>query len=113
MLTNGIEVRTVGMAAFTERDAYRLMLRDYPDVMNVQQMCDVLHIGTKTGYRMILRQEIQVLKIGRSYRVPKRSILRHLTVRRQPPHVVQPIKGSIDKLDLIVCLYYDSSINGR
>ena len=83
----------MGMAAFTEKDAYRLMLRNYPDVMSVKQMCDVLHISTKTGYRMIHRQEIQVLKIGRSYRVPKLSILRHLTANQQSPHVVQPIKG--------------------
>lgn len=82
----------MGVAAFTERDAYRLMLRNYPDVMSVQQMCDVLHISTKTGYQMIRRQEIQVLKIGRSYRVPKLSILRHLTTNQQPPHVIQPIK---------------------
>lgn len=77
----------------SERDAYRLILRNYPDVMSVQQMCDILHISTKTGYRMIRKQEIQVLKIGRSYRVPKLSILRHLTASQQPPRVFQPIKG--------------------
>lgn len=80
-------------SALTEREAYRLMLRNYPDVMNVKQMCDVLHISTKTGYRMIRRQEIHALKIGRSYRVPKLSILRHLTAGPEPPYVVQPIKG--------------------
>lgn len=83
----------MGVAAFTEKDAYRLMLRNYPDVMSVQQMCDILHISTKTGYRMIRNQEIQVLKIGRSYRVPKLTILRHLTVCQKPIPVVHPIKG--------------------
>lgn len=82
----------MGVAAFTEKDAYRLMLKNYPDVISVQQMCDILHISTKTGYRMIRKREIQVLKIGRSYRVPKLSILRHLTAGQKTPPVVQPIK---------------------
>lgn len=42
-------MRIVGVAAFTEKDAYRLMLRNYPDVMSMQQLCDILHISTKTG----------------------------------------------------------------
>jgi excisionase family DNA binding protein len=82
----------VGVAAFTEKDAYRLMLRNCPDVISVQQMCDILHISTKTGYRMIRKQEIQVLKIGRSYRVPKLSILRHLTDCQKPLPVVKSAK---------------------
>lgn len=82
----------MGVAAFTEKDAYRLMLRNYPDVMSVQQMCDILHISTKTGYRMIREQKIQVLKIGRSYRVPKLSILLHLTNCQKPVPVVKPIR---------------------
>jgi excisionase family DNA binding protein len=86
------EVKIVGVAAFTEKDAYRLMLRNYPDVMSVQQMCSILQISAKTGYRMIRNKEIQVLKIGRSYRVPKLSILRHLTAYPKPISVVQPIK---------------------
>ena len=83
----------MGIAAFTEKDAYRLMLRNYPDVMSVQQMCDILHISTKTGYQMISKKEIQVLKIGRSYRVPKLSILRHLTAIQTTSSVLQPRKG--------------------
>ena len=27
------------------------MLRKYPDVMNIEQMCDALRISTKTGYK--------------------------------------------------------------
>ena len=31
------------------RDAYRLMLKDYPDVMDIGQMCEALGVSTKTG----------------------------------------------------------------
>ena len=34
----------------TPQAAYCVMLRKYPDVMNIEQMCDALRISTKTGY---------------------------------------------------------------
>ena len=37
----------------SQREAYRLMLREYPDVMDIEQMCRVLHVSTKTGYRIL------------------------------------------------------------
>ncbi len=36
----------------THRDAYRVMLREYPDVLNIEQMCEILKISTKTGYEL-------------------------------------------------------------
>lgn len=62
------------------KDAYRLMLKDYPDVMNIQQMCEVLGISTKTGYKLLKDGKIEYLKIGRAYRIPKAHVLRYLKV---------------------------------
>ena len=55
----------------THRDAYRVMLREYPDVLNIDQMCEILKVSTKTGYRLLKDGQIQNLKVGRSYRIPK------------------------------------------
>ena len=41
----------ISSKGFNQRDAYRVMLRKYPDVMNIEQMCDALRISTKTGYK--------------------------------------------------------------
>lgn len=60
------------------RDAYRVMLRDYPDVLNIDQMCDILSISTKTGYTLLKNGKVQHLKIGRSYRIPKAHLLTYL-----------------------------------
>lgn len=65
---------------FSPRDAYRLMLKDYPDVMDIGQMCEVLGISTKTGYKLLKDGEIAYLKIGRAYRIPKAHLLRYLKV---------------------------------
>ena len=46
--------------SFTMKDAYSVMLREYPDVMN-----------TKTGYGLLKSGEVACLKVGRAYRIPK------------------------------------------
>ena len=46
-------------------DAYRIMLRDYPDVLNIEQMCEILGISTKTGYALLKNGKVQHLRIGR------------------------------------------------
>ena len=53
----------------------------YPDVLTVPQMCEMLGgISVKLGYRLLRRNEIQHLKIGRSYRIPKVNILEYLQI---------------------------------
>lgn len=62
------------------RDAYRLMLKEYPDVMDIEQMCEALGISTKTGYKLLKDGKIEYLKIGRAYRIPKAHILHYLKI---------------------------------
>lgn len=59
---------------------YRLMLKDYPDVMDIGQMCEALGVSTKTGYKLLKDGKIEYLKIGRAYRIPKAHILRYLKI---------------------------------
>lgn len=62
------------------KDAYRLILKDYPDVMNIQQMCEILGISTKTGYKLLQTKQIDCLKVGRSYRIPKAHVFTYLNL---------------------------------
>ena len=61
----------MGEENLNPRDAYRVMLRDYPDVLNIDQMCEILSVSTKTGYALLKKGSVQHLKVGRSYRIPK------------------------------------------
>ena len=45
------------------RDAYRLMLKDYPDVMDIGQMCEALGVSTKTGYKLLKDGKIEYLTL--------------------------------------------------
>lgn len=74
------EVFCIGNKGFNQRDAYRVMLRKYPDVMNIEQMCDALRISTKTGYKLLHEGKIPAMKIGRSYRIPKAHLFTYLQI---------------------------------
>lgn len=64
--------------AFNE--VYASVLKAYPDVLSVEEMCDALSISTKTGYRIIKENKIGHMKIGRSYRIPKAHLLTYMRV---------------------------------
>jgi hypothetical protein len=61
------------------KDAYELLYREYPDVVNVDQMREMLgNIGRGLAYRILSEQQIQCLKLGKAYRIPKTSIINFL-----------------------------------
>lgn len=66
--------------AITGRKAYRIMFRDYPDVVNVNQMSKMLGISDKTAYALLRDNKIEHFKVGRTYKIPKIHILSYLRV---------------------------------
>lgn len=65
---------------FKQEQAYEILLRDYPDVMLISDLCRILDISIKTAYRLIKEKQIEARKVGRSYRVLKISVLKYLGV---------------------------------
>jgi excisionase family DNA binding protein len=62
----------------TQKEAYRLMLQEYPDVMNIEQVSEALGVSTKAVYGLIKGSHLSFLKIGRTYRVPKILLIAYL-----------------------------------
>lgn len=59
-----------------KRKEYMNMLKDYPDVLKIKDMCEVLGgISTKTGYKLLRENKIESIKVGREYCVSKISIV--------------------------------------
>ena len=78
---NHMEVTQMNTATIiSQQEAYKLMLKAYPDVLTIQQMCEILGISTKTGYRLLREKKICCLKVGRSYRVPKVHLFTYLCI---------------------------------
>ena len=69
--------------SFTMKDAYSVMLREYPDVMNIEQMSQALGVSTKTGYVLLKNGKVACLKVGRAYRIPKVHLLTYMKVMEQ------------------------------
>lgn len=64
----------------SQEKAYRVMLRKYPDVLNINQVCEILGISLKTAYGLIQQNRIECLKVGRAYRIPKPFLLDYLGI---------------------------------
>ena len=67
-------------SALSQREAYKLLLRNYPDVLNIHQMSELLGVSTKTGYKLLQDGKIACMKVGRSYRIPKIHVLTYLKI---------------------------------
>lgn len=59
-------------------EVYRAVLREYPDILTVEELSRALGISTKTGYQLIREGKIECLKVGRSYRIPKAKLLAYM-----------------------------------
>lgn len=59
-------------------DVYKEVLKDYPDILTVEEMSKALGVSSKTGYQLLRDNKIEHLKVGRAYRVPKAHLLSYL-----------------------------------
>lgn len=62
----------------TRDKIYKSVFANYPDVVTVEQMSEMLGISTKTAYRMLKSNVIEHFMIGRIYKIPKYHILAYL-----------------------------------
>lgn len=62
-----------------KRNEYAKMLKDYPELIRIEQLCEALGgISTKTGYKLLKENKIASLKIGREYRITKSNLIDYL-----------------------------------
>ena len=61
-------------------DVYRSVLKEYPDILTVEEMSRALGVSTKTGYKLVRENKIECMKVGRSYRIPKAHLLSYVRV---------------------------------
>jgi excisionase family DNA binding protein len=55
-------------------------LADYPDVLDVKQMCELLRVSVKTGYKLLRENKIRHFRIERALRIPKACLCKYLKV---------------------------------
>ena len=52
------------------------LFADYPDIVSVEDLMDMLKIGKVLAYRLIEEKKIKAIKIGREYKITKESIIK-------------------------------------
>jgi excisionase family DNA binding protein len=67
-LGENLSVRTENITVFA----------DYPDVISVDELCCMLHVSSVTAYKMLKNEEIECLRIGHVYKIPKVNVLKFL-----------------------------------
>lgn len=68
------------MADNTESEYYTKLFKDYPDVVKVETVREMLpKIGKNKIYKLLQDGEIFSKRIGRDYYIPKISIIDYLT----------------------------------
>ena len=63
---------------------YRVVFTDYPDVLDVKQVSELLGVSTKTVYHLLNTGSIASLKVGRSFRVPKVNVMKYAKIFDSP-----------------------------
>jgi len=82
---NGLSRESIG-STLSPQDIYSAMFKDYPDVLDVKQVSELLHVSTKTVYRLLRSGTLTSLKVGREFRIPKLYLLQYLKVTISATH---------------------------
>ena len=56
------------------------MFSDFPDVLNVIELCELLNIGRNTCLSLLQSGKIEAVKIGHQWRISKAAVKRFLKV---------------------------------
>lgn len=60
-------------------DVQKTMFTDYPDVVNVKQLREMLGgIGQRAAYRLVTSRTIPSVKSGKGYKIPKVYVIKYL-----------------------------------
>ena len=51
------------------------MFEMFPDILTVDQLCEAFQIGKNTAYELLSSGQINAIKMGNIWKVPKRSLI--------------------------------------
>lgn len=52
--------------------------KEYPDVVSIKEIQEMLNLGRNTVYRLLQQMEIKSIKVGKRYVIPKQSVINFL-----------------------------------
>ena len=56
------------------------MFENYPDVLNIDEVCALLRISRKTAYKLIRNGDLPARRIGRIHRISKQGLIEYVNL---------------------------------
>ena len=72
------------MDNLSTQEIYRIVFKEYPDILDVKQVSKLLGVSTKTVYRLLRDGTLDSLKIGREFKIPKVNVMKYVKVLGSP-----------------------------
>lgn len=66
------------MKSLKIEEKYKVMFSDYPDVVTVEQLREMLGISRHLAYELIVQKKIKAFVLGNSYKIPKIEIIDYI-----------------------------------
>lgn len=60
------------------KELYKLMFTDYPDIITISQLQQMLSIGRHAAYDLISDGYISAVKIGKEFKIPKVNVINYI-----------------------------------
>ena len=64
----------------SSQELYNAMFKEYPDVLDVNQVSVLLGVSQKTVYRILREGKLSSLKVGREFRIPKVNVMKYIKI---------------------------------
>lgn len=58
-----------------------MMFNEYDDVVTVNDVMKMLHIGKSNVYKLLRDNSIKSVKVGKRFIIPKRSVIEFVTIQ--------------------------------
>lgn len=55
------------------------MFKDYPDVLTPGDLQKILRIGRNSTYKLLSENQIETIRLGKKYIIPKVNVIKYLT----------------------------------
>ena len=65
------------------KELYQMMFPEYPDIVTVRQLREMLGMWGQLAYDLIADGEVQAIKIGNSFKIPKVSVINFVTEEKK------------------------------
>ena len=60
-----------------------MLFRQYDDILDLKQFMEYLNIGRTTAYKLLKSGEINVFRIGKVYKIPRKSVDEFIEKKRR------------------------------